>query len=81
MTPALPEPDDPFVLLTEMNAAKILCMSVRTLQAWRTRGTGPAFVRVGGAVRYRRADLVAWINANVVQPKPLAGTPKSEGAR
>jgi hypothetical protein len=42
--------------------------SVRTLQAWRIRIAGPAFVQVGRAVRYRRRDLIAWIEANTVSP-------------
>jgi hypothetical protein len=53
-------------LLTEVQAADLLCLSVRTLQAWRTRAFGPAFVRAGRAVRYRRRDLSAWIDANTV---------------
>jgi Helix-turn-helix domain len=46
-------------LLTEVQAADLLRLSVRTLQAWRTRAFGPAFVRAGRAVRYRRRDLIA----------------------
>jgi predicted DNA-binding transcriptional regulator AlpA len=55
-------------LLNEVGAARVLCLSVRTLQAWRSKGTGPPFVRVGRAVRYRRSDIVDWIAANVVAP-------------
>jgi hypothetical protein len=53
-------------LLTEVQAADLLSLSVRTLQAWRTRAFGPAFVRAGRAVRYRRRDLFAWVDANTV---------------
>ena len=53
-------------LLTEDQAAELLALSVRTLQAWRLRGTGPRFVRAGRAIRYRKADLTAWINSNTV---------------
>jgi hypothetical protein len=35
----------PFALLTEEQAAELLALSVRTLQAWRLRGTGARFVR------------------------------------
>jgi Helix-turn-helix domain len=55
-------------LLTEAEAADFLRLSVRTLQAWRIRIAGPAFVQVGRAVRYRRRDLFAWIDANTVSP-------------
>jgi hypothetical protein len=53
-------------LLTEVGAADLLSLSVRTLQAWRARAFGPAFVRAGRAVRYRRRDLLAWMDANTV---------------
>lgn len=51
-------------LLTEDEAAASLRISVRTLQAWRLKATGPAFVRVGRAIRYRRGDIKAWIKLN-----------------
>lgn len=54
-------------LLTEAQAADYLKLSIRTLQAWRIRSVGPAFVRVGRAVRYRRYDLLVWIKQQTVQ--------------
>lgn len=56
--------NDPDCLLREQDAADLLNLSVRTLQSWRVRLTGPAFVQVGRAVRYRRRDLLSWISAN-----------------
>lgn len=53
-------------LLTETQAADALSVSVRTLQAWRTRGTGPSFVKAGRSVRYARAALVSWTRRNTV---------------
>ncbi len=53
-------------LLTEVQAADLLNLSVRTLQAWRLRGGGPCFVRLGRAVRYRRQDLTSWLDANTL---------------
>ncbi|MFZ3354425.1 MAG: helix-turn-helix domain-containing protein [Xanthobacteraceae bacterium] len=53
------------VLLTEAQAADFLSLSMRTLQAWRVRGSGPNFCRLGRAVRYRRSDLLAWIDASM----------------
>jgi len=44
-------------LLTERDASKLLCLSVRTLQKWRLCGRGPRFLKLGHAVRYDRADL------------------------
>lgn len=31
-----------------------------TLATWRSRGTGPRFVKIGGRVLYRLADVIAW---------------------
>jgi excisionase family DNA binding protein len=53
-------------LLTQRQAAAVLCLSERTLERLRCTGTGPRFVRCGRSVRYREADLEAWITAHVV---------------
>ena len=65
-------------LLTEVAAARILKLSIRTLQAWRCRGIGPDFIRVGRAIRYRHSDLMDWLKHNTVSPaSTVAGSPKS----
>ncbi len=61
--------NDHDALLTEVQAADLLSLSVRTLQAWRTRAFGPAYVRAGRAIRYRRRDLFAWMDANTVSSR------------
>ncbi|TMI99690.1 MAG: helix-turn-helix domain-containing protein [Alphaproteobacteria bacterium] len=61
-------------LLTELQASEILNLSTRTLQAWRLRHAGPAFIQAGRAVRYRRRDLCAWIDANTVGGSSVAST-------
>jgi len=38
-------------------AAQVLCVSVKTLEAWRRLGKGPMFVKLGRAVRYTMRDL------------------------
>ncbi|MCK1457095.1 helix-turn-helix domain-containing protein [Bradyrhizobium sp. 2] len=63
---AAQSPIDPDALIAEVQAADFLKISIRTLQAWRCRGAGPAYVRVGRAIRYRRRDLLAWIEVNTV---------------
>ena len=62
-------------LLTEVQAADLLRLSARTLQAWRCRGIGPPFVRAGRAIRYRRRDLVAWAEENTVVPRSASRSP------
>jgi hypothetical protein len=57
---------DPDALLTETEVGEILNLSARTLQAWRLRRAGLKYIQVGRAVRYRRRDLIAWIDANTI---------------
>src|SRR5688572_15811814 len=38
--------------LTVEEAAQVLCVSVKTLEAWRRLGKGPVFVKLGRSVRY-----------------------------
>jgi predicted DNA-binding transcriptional regulator AlpA len=47
-------------------AAAYVGLSKATLYTWRTRrpGFGPRAVKAGGALRYRRSDLDAWIDAH-----------------
>jgi len=54
------------LLMTEVQAADFLNLSVRTLQSWRVSVSGSKipFVRCGRAVRYKLGDLRAWITAN-----------------
>lgn len=49
---------------TEKEAAAYLNVSTRTLQAWRLRGGGPEYVKLGNAVRYDRATLGRFIAEN-----------------
>ena len=52
-------------LITEAAAADYLGISIRTIQAWRMRGGGPIFVKLGKSVRYRPSDIQAWIEAHL----------------
>ena len=55
--------------LTESEAALRLGLKVATLRAWRHQGRGPAFVRLGRAVRYLATDIEDFLNANRCRPK------------
>lgn len=67
-------PPDP--LLTVREAANILRCSVSLLNKWRLIGRGPRFVYVGSRVRYRAADLSAFISeltrTSTSQQRPAA---------
>jgi hypothetical protein len=57
-------------LLNERDAATVLGLgNPRTLAAWRLRRQGPAFHRVGHNVRYRRADLEAYLKGCRIDPQ------------
>jgi excisionase family DNA binding protein len=54
-------------LLTTEQAASFLNRPQRTLEDWRYTGSGPPFVKMGRAVRYRASDLLEWVDDRVVE--------------
>ena len=54
-------PTDP--LMTPAEVSDYLKISVRSLDAWRYRRTGPAFIHVGRHVRYRQSAVEAFIDS------------------
>jgi len=64
-------------LLDQREAAKILGVSVRTLERHRVTGTGPRFCRLGRLVRYREGDLADWVNDSL-RTSTSEGSPASE---
>lgn len=67
-------------LLREHEVADHLGISISLLQKWRWRGVGPCWIRVGGsdgrAVRYRFADVDAYVEQNAVAPIAISGDPR-----
>jgi len=56
-------------VLNEHQAARYLGVSAAVLRLWRSEGKGPCYFRAGEKlVRYRRADLDAWIEARLSVP-------------
>ena len=58
--------------LRERELAERWKISRRTLQRWRAEGFGPAYIPIGGAIRYRIRDIEAFeekmrLNANGVR--------------
>lgn len=41
--------------------------SERTVEKWRSTGAGPTYLKVGRLVRYRKADVEAWLEENTVR--------------
>lgn len=50
--------------LTPSELAAELHMPVQTLYRWRTEGKGPRAHKLGGHVRFMRADVDAWYAEN-----------------
>ena len=66
--------------LTETDAAARLGLKVATLRAWRNQGRGPAYVRLGRAIRYLSTDLDEFLHSNRHNPRAsqVRPFPKSE---
>jgi hypothetical protein len=49
-------------IMSTEKAAFYIGLSPATLEAWRCRGGGPIFIKLGKAVRYRQNDLDEFLN-------------------
>jgi excisionase family DNA binding protein len=52
-------------MLRTTEAAGYIGLKKSTLEAWRVRGEGPVFLKLGKAVRYRKEDIDAFLEANL----------------
>jgi predicted DNA-binding transcriptional regulator AlpA len=50
-------------LLNEHDVARITGLSVASVRRWRLFQQGPKFLKIGAAVRYKPADLAAWLES------------------
>jgi cytochrome c2 len=46
------------------DVALFLKVPARTVQGWRACAKGPKFYRVGKHARYRRSDVLAWLESD-----------------
>ena len=51
------------IYLTEGDVARLTSFAAGTLRNMRSVGRGPAFVRVGTAIRYLRSDVIHWMES------------------
>jgi predicted DNA-binding transcriptional regulator AlpA len=58
--PSLPDAPE---LLNEYQVAKFLQLSVASVRRWRLFRTGPKYLKIGAAVRYRRKDVETWLSS------------------
>lgn len=58
--------------LSPEDLADELGIPVRSVYAWRSRGAGPRGHKIGRHVRYRRADVDAWLEQHADPARPAA---------
>lgn len=56
-------------LLTARDLADLLGVSAETVLRWARRGELPAFRLPGGAIRFREADVDAWLEAKATRAR------------
>lgn len=49
-------------LSTRAELSAFTGIAVSTLARWTTEGTGPRVTKLGGHVRYRKADVLTWLD-------------------
>lgn len=64
--------DRPISHLNQVQLARRWSLSPRTLERWRWREQGPAYLKVGGRVVYRLEDVEAFERVSVRQPEASA---------
>lgn len=54
-------------IMNTEEAAQYVRLGKPTLERFRISGEGPLYAKLGGAVRYRRADLDAWLESRLTR--------------
>ena len=60
---------DTDALLSIAEVAAFLSVPEKTVRAWRHKGTGPRAFKVGRHVRYRMADVLAFLEECADEPR------------
>ena len=66
---------------TASEAADYLRYSPTTLAIWRSLGKGPAYLKIGHSVRYRREDLHAWASQDEATRRHIVATAECHRVR
>ena len=61
------------IAVDELVASAFTSISVSSLQKMRVRGDGPVYAKIGNRVRYRLADLEAFVSDSIVRSTSEAG--------
>lgn len=60
---------DPMRALNDREVALLVGKSVQSLRNDRYMGRGAPYFKVGGAVRYRRGEVLKWLEAQRIEPR------------
>jgi hypothetical protein len=63
---------DPEELVPASEVARVLRQKLATLTTWRHEKRGPAYLKVGRKVFYRRSDIMLWLGAQRREPGTAA---------
>lgn len=55
--------NSPSSLLNENDVARITGLSVASVRRWRLLRSGPKYLKIGAAVRYKPEDVAAWLDS------------------
>lgn len=54
-------------IMTTAEAAEYVRLGKPTLERFRVTGEGPQYCKLGGAIRYRKSDLDAWLESRLTR--------------
>jgi predicted DNA-binding transcriptional regulator AlpA len=63
-----PDGTKPEPLASTADVAEVLGVPEKTLVEWRSRGIGPAYLKVGKYVRYRWSEVNSWLTTREAGP-------------
>jgi len=55
-------------ILNELEVSRATRLALPTLRNWRSLGKGPAYVKMGRAIRYRESDVQNFVDRSRIDP-------------
>lgn len=67
--------------INQFHLAKRWGVAQKTLENWRSLGQGPAYLKLGGRIMYRMADIERFESDNLHSGSMPSQSPQFQGAR
>lgn len=61
-------------LLNTDQAAAFIGARASTMDVWRSKGRGPRYLKVGNSIKYRRSDLINYLDSVTIEPHKRTAT-------